>query len=67
MLSRCSLQDLSTYDREVDDIVARGGYTKLVAVARKDLKNALDELRPIVYEYKVSEATGTSLPSSVSS
>lgn len=44
-----------------NEIVARGSHTKFVALAWKDEKNIVDELKPAVNESKASEVTRTSL------
>lgn len=43
-----------------DEIVARGSHTKFVAIAWKDEKNIVEELKPVVNESKASEAARTS-------
>jgi len=43
-----------------DKIVARGSHTKFVALAQKDEKNIIDELKPDENESKASSALGAS-------
>lgn len=42
-----------------NEIVARGSHTKFVAIAHKDEKNIIDQLKPEESESKVGNATGT--------
>lgn len=42
-----------------NEIVARGSHTKFVALAQKDEKNIVDELKPEESESKVGNAGGT--------
>jgi len=44
-----------------NEIVARGSHTKFVALAWKDEKNIIDQLKPAVNESQASEVTRTSL------
>ena len=46
-------------DKE-DKVVARGSHTKFVALAQKDEKNIIDELKPEQNESKASSALGAS-------
>jgi acyl-coenzyme A thioesterase 13 len=45
-----------------NQIVARGSHTKFVALAWKDEKNIVDELKPAVHESQASQATRSTLP-----
>lgn len=42
-----------------NEIVARGSHTKFVAIAHKDSKNIIDQLKPEESESQVGNATGT--------
>lgn len=46
-------------DKE-DKVVARGSHTKFVAIAQKDEKNIVDELKPEENESKAANALGAS-------
>jgi len=41
-----------------DKVVARGSHTKFVAIAQKDEKNIVDELKPEENESKAANALG---------
>lgn len=44
---------------EKNELVARGSHTKFVAIAHKDEKNIVDQLKPEENESKVGNAGGT--------